>query len=343
MIKKTILITGGAGFIGSNFVRNICVRTDVKKEFDFFIIDSLTYAGNYFSIEDVVNKNKNLSFEQIDLRHSERVMSFLKSLNFCGVIHFAAESHVDRSISGPDIFVETNVLGTINLLKVSLEKFKTNPQFLYLQISTDEVYGSLGANDPAFTERHVLKPNSPYSSSKASADLFVRSYYKTYGLPVLITRCSNNYGPYQHPEKLIPLMIENAKSDKKLPVYGKGENVRDWIYVDDHNDAVWEVFTKGKIGEVYNIGGESEQVNLDVVKMIIKKLGKNESLINYVTDRLGHDLRYAMDITKIKKELGWRPKKTFEAGLDQTIDWYIKNSMWSKKVLERANYTNSTN
>lgn len=336
MKKKTILITGGAGFIGSNFVRNICIRPDVSSHFDFVIWDALTYAGNYFSIEESIIKNKNLSFQNVDIREIDKVMPLFEKSNFSGVIHFAAESHVDRSISGPDIFVETNVLGTLNLLKSSLEQFRKNPDFKYLQIGTDEVYGSLKLDDPAFTENTTLAPNSPYSSSKASADLFVRSYYKTYGLPVLITRCSNNFGPYQHPEKLIPLMIENARCDKKLPVYGKGSNVRDWIYVDDHNDGVWEVYKRGKIGEVYNLGGESEQINIEVVKKILKKLDKDESLISFVTDRLGHDFRYAMDISKIKNELGWSPKMTFESGLDLTIDWYLKNLKWSERVLARA-------
>lgn len=336
MNKKKILITGGAGFIGSNFVNNICIQPDVRSSYDFVIADALTYAGNYFSIEEAIAKNSNLCFQKIDIRDTEQVMSLFQETDFSGVIHFAAESHVDRSIGRPDIFVETNVLGTLNLLKASLQKFKLNSDFRYLQIGTDEVYGSLKSDDPAFLENYPLKPNSPYSASKASADLFVRSYYKTYGLPVLITRCSNNYGPYQHPEKLIPLMIQNAHHDKPLPVYGAGNNIRDWVYVEDHNDAVWEVFTRGKIGEIYNIGGESEEINLNVVKEILKRMGKSEILIHFVTDRLGHDFRYAMNISKIKSELNWKPKITFNEGLEKTIKWYLNNQSWCQKVLART-------
>lgn len=336
MIKKKILITGGAGFIGSNFINNICIRSETRNLYDFVIADALTYAGNYFSIEETITKNSHISFKKIDIRDIGQVMSLFHEYDFKGVIHFAAESHVDRSIDRPDIFIETNVLGTLNLLKASLQKFKLNSDFRYLQIGTDEVYGSLKLDDPAFLENNPIKPNSPYSASKASADLFVRSYYKTYGLPILITRCSNNYGPYQHPEKLIPLMIQNACCDKPLPVYGEGKNIRDWVYVEDHNDAVWEVFTRGKIGEVYNIGGESEQVNLTVVKEILKGVGKNETLIHFVTDRLGHDFRYAMNINKIKNELNWKPKITFKQGLEKTIKWYLNNQEWCQKVLARS-------
>lgn len=336
MSKKKVLVTGCAGFIGSNFVRRVLTLDSIRENYDFVLIDALTYAGNLFSIEDVVEKSAHLNFFKVDIRDTQKINNLFEQHRFDGVIHFAAESHVDRSISGPDVFVETNVLGTLNLLKASLKSFNKNCNFRYMQISTDEVYGSLKMEDAAFKEEWPLKPNSPYSSSKASADLFVRSYFKTYGLPCLISRCSNNYGPYQHPEKLIPLMIDKALRNEKLPVYGSGLNVRDWIHVEDHNLGVWEIFTRAKAGEIYNLGGECEWKNIDVVKKILNLLGKDEDLISFVDDRLGHDFRYAMDISKIHGDLGWRPQYSFEEGLAQTIKWYQDNQQWVAKVKQRA-------
>lgn len=328
MIKLNILLTGCAGFIGSNFVRTITTRPDVKSKYNFHIVDSLTYAGNYISIKTEIENNDHLAFSNIDIRDNDALIELFSTKKFSGIINFAAESHVDRSIQNPNIFVETNVVGTQNLLNLALKEYDRDNSFTYLQISTDEVYGSLKPIDPAFTESTSLKPNSPYSASKASADMLVRSYFKTYGLPCIITRCSNNYGPFQFPEKLIPLMIFNASNNIKLPVYGNGKNIRDWIHVHDHNDAVWEVFSKGKSGEVYNIGGLSEVTNIEVVKNILQLMNKPESLIEYVTDRPGHDFRYAMDISKIKNELGWAPKFKFLEGLKDTIEWYIQNRDW---------------
>jgi dTDP-glucose 4,6-dehydratase len=329
-MKPTIILTGCAGFIGSNFVNLITLKEDIKSSYNFLIIDALTYAGVYESIKPAIDNNEHLSFKRIDIRDEKAVMNLLEIENISGIIHFAAESHVDNSIKNPNIFVETNVLGTLNLLNLSLSlKLKEkNQDFRFLHVSTDEVYGSLTETEPAFTEDHKIAPNSPYSASKASSDLLVRSYNETFGLNTVMTRCSNNYGPFQFPEKLIPVMIAKAKADEKLPVYGEGKNIRDWIYVDDHNEGVWAVFTKGRSGEVYNLGGESEKRNIEVVKEILNLLEKPESLIGYVTDRLGHDWRYAMDISKAQKELNWNPKITFEAGLKQTIDWYTENQKW---------------
>jgi dTDP-glucose 4,6-dehydratase len=329
-MKENILLTGCAGFIGSNFVKTIAVN---NKDCDFHIIDALTYAGHYPTIEKDVTENAHLSFEKMDVRNAEAITGLFKANNFTGVIHFAAESHVDRSIENPNVFVETNVLGTLNLLNESLKVFKEKGSFRFLQIGTDEVYGTLSATDPAFLETTPIAPNSPYSASKTSADLLVRSFYETYKLPTLITRCSNNYGPYQFPEKLVPLMIHNAKNGIDLPVYGEGQNIRDWIYVDDHNDGVWEVFTKGRAGEVYNLGGDSERKNLDIVKKIVELTKADEKLITFVTDRLGHDFRYAMNFEKIKNELGWTPKVKFEEGLQRTIDWYGENTDWVSSVM----------
>ena len=331
---KKILITGAAGFIGSNFLKNICVREDVVSNYSFHIIDALTYAGNFISIEKEVENFNHISFEQMNICDNKKVAS-LESMDFDGIIHFAAESHVDRSIDSPNVFLETNVLGTLNLLNLALNLYNKKGDFIFLQIGTDEVYGSLGLYEDAFSETTPVNPNSPYSSSKASADLLVNSYYKTFGLPVVITRCSNNYGPYQFPEKLIPLMIKNALNDTKLPVYGEGKNIRDWIHVDDHNLGVWAAFTMGKPGEIYNLGGNSELQNIDVVKKILKHTGRDESLIEFVTDRLGHDFRYAIDFEKSKRELGWSPQKKFEDGLHQTIEWYKSNQEWIANVLEK--------
>ncbi len=321
---KNILVTGGAGFIGSNFLNYILDSRD-----DLFIVnlDKLTYAGNLENLKPVEEK-KNYQFVRGDISNSELVDHIFKKYDIKYVINFAAESHVDRSILGSEIFFRSNVIGTNVLLEASrrynVEKF--------LQISTDEVYGSLGATG-LFTEQTPISPNSPYSSSKAGADIMALSFYHTYGLPVVITRCSNNYGPLQFPEKLIPLMIINALNNKKLPVYGDGLNVRDWIYVIDHNKAAELVFEKGRVGEVYNIGASREMTNIEIIKLILKKLGKGEDLIEYVKDRLGHDRRYAIDSSKIQNELGWKPSFQFEQAIDSTIDWYLNNKQWWERII----------
>ncbi|WP_347359410.1 dTDP-glucose 4,6-dehydratase [Bdellovibrio sp.] len=328
-MKKTVMLTGCAGFIGSNFVKTVACRDSIKAEYDFVIVDALTYAGRLSNIEAELQNHSNLTFVQADIRDTQKMHDLFVKYQFSGVLNFAAESHVDRSIENPNIFVETNVLGTLNLLKESLSAFEKNPSFRYLQVSTDEVYGTLTMEDPAFTESTPIAPNSPYSASKASADLMCRAFFETYKLPVVITRCSNNYGPLQVEEKFIPLMIKRALADEKLPIYGTGMNIRDWIYVDDHNEGVWLAFTKGKAGEVYNLGGNSERQNLDVAKMILKHLGKPESLLNFVTDRKGHDFRYAIDYSKSQRELNWNPTVRFEEeGLAKTIE-YFKN-LWAK-------------
>ncbi|MFZ4712600.1 MAG: dTDP-glucose 4,6-dehydratase [Bacteriovoracaceae bacterium] len=324
-MKKTVLLTGCAGFIGSNFVKTICTRKEVKDHYDFVIIDSLTYAGKKENIEGELKAHSHLSFIQMDIRDKSQVHELFRTKSFYGVINFAAESHVDRSIESPHIFVETNVLGTLNLLYCALETFNKTGDFRFHQISTDEVYGTLSSTDPAFTEKTPLNPNSPYSASKTGADCLVRSFFETYGLPTIITRCSNNYGPYQVPEKFIPVVIRKAMNNETVPVYGNGMNVRDWIYVDDHNEGAWLAFTKGKAGEVYNLGGKTEKQNIDLAKIILKKLNKPESLLQFVTDRKGHDFRYAIDFTKAEKELNWSPKMSFEQGIEKTIEWYTKN------------------
>lgn len=328
-MREKILLTGCAGFIGSNFLKKISAN---HKEVDFVVIDALTYSGHYPSIAKEIEENEHLSFEKIDIRDRALVNELFDKYNFNGVIHFAAESHVDNSIKNPNIFIETNIIGTMNLLNSSLKRFNDSGIFKYLQISTDEVYGDLNLTEPAFTELHNLSPSSPYSASKASADLLVESYFKTFKLPTLITRCSNNYGPYQYPEKLIPLMISKALNNEKLPVYGKGQNVRDWIHVDDHNEAVWLVYQKGNFGNVYNIGGSSEKANIDVVKDILSLLDKNEELISFVEDRLGHDFRYSIDYSKIHNELNWKPKINFQEGLKATVAWYKNNPEWIKAL-----------
>lgn len=321
---KKILVTGGAGFIGSNFIRYI-----LSKRTDLFILnlDKLTYAGNLENLVDVEN-HPNYKFVKGDITNNELVDYLFKKYSFDYVINFAAESHVDRSILGSEIFFITNVLGTNVLLEASkrygIEKF--------VQISTDEVYGSLGPTG-LFQEATPLSPNSPYSSSKAAADLMALSFHHTFGLPVVITRCSNNYGPYQFPEKLIPLMIINALNNKKLPVYGDGLNVRDWIYVLDHNKAVELVLEKGSVGNVYNIGASCEMKNIDIVKLILRKMNKSEDLIEFVKDRPGHDRRYAIDSSKIQNELGWKPEFNFETAIQYTIDWYLKNNAWWNKII----------
>ncbi len=312
--EKKILVTGGCGFIGSNLVHYLLKKYPTYKIVNF---DALTYAGNPENLRDIEN-NPAYSFVKGDIRNGKDVAAVMPTVDH--VIHLAAESHVDRSIQGPEEFVTTNVLGT----QILLDYAKANNIKKFVHVSTDEVYGSLGATG-YFTEQTPLAPNSPYSASKAGSDLIARSYYETYKFPVVITRCSNNYGPYQYPEKLIPLMILNALENKPLPVYGDGMNVRDWLYVEDHCAAISEVLHKGTAGEVYNIGGNNEWHNIHIVKLILKELGKPESLISYVTDRLGHDRRYAIDATKIKKTLGWEPSVQFEQGIKKTIRWYLDN------------------
>ena len=316
-----VLITGGAGFIGSNFVKYM-----LEKYPDYGIVnlDALTYCGNLENLEDIED-NPNYAFVKGDIQDEELVDSIVKDTDY--IVHFAAESHVDRSIEDPQIFIKTNIIGT----QVLLDAAKKHNIKKFLQVSTDEVYGSLG-KEGYFTEESPLQANSPYSASKAGADLMVRAYGETFGLPINITRCSNNYGPYQFPEKLIPLMISNALEDKELPVYGDGKNIRDWLHVYDHCTAIDLVLHKGKLGEVYNIGGHNEKENIEIVKLILKELGKSESLIKFVKDRLGHDRRYAIDSTKITEELGWKPKYTFETGIIETINWYLENQDWMEKV-----------
>jgi len=321
---KTVLVTGGAGFIGSNFINHILAE---RNDWNIVNIDKLTYAGNLENLKDV-EKNINYTFVKGDICNGELIDFLFSKYSFNYVVNFAAESHVDRSILGSEVFFKSNVMGTNNLLEAA----RRHKVERFLQISTDEVYGSLGA-EGYFTETTPLSPNSPYSSSKASADMMAMSFYHTYGLPVLITRCSNNYGQLQFPEKLIPLMIINALNSKKLPVYGDGLNVRDWIYVIDHNRAVEKVLEHGKIGEVYNIGAEREMQNIEIVKLILDKLGKTEELIQYVKDRPGHDRRYAIDASKIKNELGWEPKYTFEEAMSNTVDWYLQNKDWWNRII----------
>lgn len=313
--EKLILITGGAGFIGSNFVNTICKR---ESAYRFIILDALTYAGDYKNIGKVIDSCEHISFVKGDIRDTVFLEKLFNENDFNGVLNFAAESHVDNSIENPNIFVETNVLGTLNLLNVSRKK----DNLRFLQVSTDEVYGSLNEGDPSFTEDSQISPNSPYSASKASADHLVRSYFETYGMDVVTTRCSNNYGPRQLKEKLIPLMINNALKNISLPVYGDGKNIRDWIYVDDHNEGVWLAFLKGESGHVYNFGGDCEKRNIDIVKYILNSLGKEESLISFVEDRLGHDWRYSIDFSKSKNILNWEPRVSFLDGMKKTIDWY---------------------
>lgn len=322
---KTLLIVGGAGFIGSNFVHLMVER---YPEYNIVVLDALTYAGNLENLKPV---EKNITFEKGDIADEDRVNEIFKKYKPDFVVNFAAETHVDRSILGPKIFLETNVKGTQNLLEAT----KTYAVDKYLQVSTDEVYGDLGdTTGTYFREDTPIAPNCPYAASKASADLFVRSYFETYNLPVLITRCTNNYGPYQFPEKLIPFFISKILKNEKLPVYGDGKNIRDWLYVKDHCRAIDIVLHKGTIGEVYNIGGHNEKTNLEIIHILLEKLGKLADCIEFVEDRLAHDRRYAMDASKIEKELGWKPEYTFEEWIDGTIDWYKSNEQWIEKSLE---------
>lgn len=322
-----LLITGGCGFIGSNFVRYILSN---YPDYRIINLDALTYAGNLESLEDI-SKDPNYKFVKGDILDYNMVMGLLEGCD--GILNFAAETHVDRSILDPSIFIGTNILGT----QVLLEASKKRNIARFLHVSTDEVYGSLGPSG-AFTEESQLMPNSPYAASKAGSDHFVRAYYKTYGLPTIITRSSNNFGPCQYPEKLIPFFIMKAMCDEDVPLYGDGLNVRDWIYVEDNCRAIDMVFHRGREGEVYNIGGGNERSNLEITRMILRSLDKPEALINYVEDRPGHDRRYALDSAKIEKELGWRPLHDFEEAIMRTVDWYKKNLDWCKKVLERGKY-----
>lgn len=321
-----ILVTGGAGFIGSNFMHYMVNK---YPEYDFVNLDALTYAGNYNNIKSLEGKS-NYKFVKGDITDRDFIDKLFHKEKFDWVVNFAAESHVDNSIKNPGIFLTTNIIGTQVLMDAS-RKYGIKR---YHQISTDEVYGDLPLDRPdlLFTEDTKIHTSSPYSSSKASADLLVGAYYRTYGLPITISRCSNNYGPYQFPEKLIPVVISKALNNEAIPVYGKGENVRDWIHVIDHNIGVDMILHKGKVGEVYNLGGHSERTNLDVVKTILKQLGKSEDLIEYVTDRPGHDLRYAIDSTKAERELGWDRTYTFDEGIKETIDWYVNNEDWINDI-----------
>ncbi|MDP1552979.1 MAG: dTDP-glucose 4,6-dehydratase, partial [Methanobacteriaceae archaeon] len=316
-----ILVTGGAGFIGANFVRYML---NSYLDYEIINLDTLTYCGNLENLSGIED-NPNYNFIKGNINDKKLIHEIVSDVDY--IINFAAESHVDRSIENPEIFIKSNILGT----QVLLDAAKGYGVKKFLQISTDEVYGSLGKNG-YFKEDTPLAANSPYSASKAGADLMVRAYHETFGLPINITRCSNNYGPYQFPEKLIPLMISNALEDKELPVYGDGLNVRDWLHVYDHCTAIDLVLHKGKIGEVYNIGGNNEKKNIEIVKLILQNLKKPETLIKYVKDRLGHDRRYAIDSSKIQKELGWKPKYTFETGIAETIQWYLDNPEWMEKV-----------
>lgn len=335
---KNILVTGGAGFIGSNYIK---ITLDKHPDYRITNVDALTYAGNLENLKDVKG-NPNYNFIRADIRDRAKMAEIFNSGNFTAVINFAAESHVDRSIVEPDVFLTTNIIGTQVLLDTAKKFWKLNPLDKYcreyrpgvkfLQVSTDEVYGELGAAG-RFDETMPLLPNSPYSASKASADMMVRAYHKTFGLPINITRCSNNYGPYQYPEKLIPLMINNCLNNIDLPVYGDGMQVRDWLHVFDHCCAINTVLHKGLAGEVYNIGGNNEKTNLAIVKLIVAALGKPETLIKHVKDRPGHDRRYAIDNTKITTQLGWYPVYSFEKGIKETIEWYLHNRDWIEQVV----------
>ncbi len=329
-----IIVTGGAGFIGGNFVHYM---TNKYPDYKIICLDALTYAGNMETLEPVMGR-PGFKFVKGDIADRELVYKLFEEEKPDMVVNFAAESHVDRSIENPDIFLKTNIIGTSVLLD-ACRKYGIKR---YHQVSTDEVYGDLPLDRPDlfFTEETPLHTSSPYSASKASADLLVQAYYRTFKVPVTISRCSNNYGPYHFPEKLIPLMIANALNDKELPVYGKGENVRDWLYVEDHCIAIDLIIHKGRVGEVYNIGGHNERTNLQVVKTVLKELGKSEDLIKYVTDRPGHDMRYAIDPTKIHNELGWQPKTLFDEGIKKTVKWYLDNKKWWENIIsgEYQNY-----
>lgn len=322
-----LIVTGGAGFIGSNFVRHML---NTYPDYKIINLDLLTYAGNKESLADLMD-NPNHVFVEGNITDRDLLDQLITDYKIDGVINFAAESHVDRSILNPEVFVETNIQGTLALLDAARKRNLKK----YVQVSTDEVYGSLGA-EGFFTEDTPLAPNSPYSASKAGADMLVRSYFETYGMDVNITRCSNNYGPYHFPEKLIPLMITNAMDQKNLPIYGDGENIRDWLHVTDHCAAIDLVFHKGNSGEVYNVGGHNERTNNQIVDLIVDRLNVSKDLVTYVEDRLGHDRRYAIDPIKLETELGWKPKYTFDTGIVETIDWYLANEVWWRPLKEKA-------
>jgi dTDP-glucose 4,6-dehydratase len=339
-----LLITGGAGFIGSNVIHRVINQSQIKKLVN---LDCLTYAGHLINLENV-STNPKYVFEKVDLRDKAAVMTVVQKHAITHVMHLAAESHVDRSISGPGDFIHTNVVGTFNLLEacracwLNEKSHHTEHETRFHHVSTDEVYGSLGATG-YFVETSPYAPNSPYSASKASSDMLVRAYHHTYGLPTLITNCSNNYGPYQFPEKLIPVVIQSVLDRKSIPVYGDGMNVRDWLYVRDHAEALWTVLQRGKLGETYNIGGHNEWANINIVKLICDLIdemkpdlgGNSQGLITFVKDRLGHDRRYAIDATKMQKELGWVPAHKFEQGIRETVRWYLDNQKWVKTVLAK--------
>ncbi len=337
-MQKTILITGGAGFIGSHVVRLFVTK---YPDYKIINLDALTYAGNLENLDDV-SKSPNYLFEKGDITDSEFINNLFKKYRFDGIIHLAAESHVDRSISDPGAFIKTNILGTVNLLNAARFQWKDDfSDKMFYHISTDEVYGSLGETG-FFTETTAYDPRSPYSASKASSDHLVRAYLHTYKLPVVISNCSNNYGPNQFPEKLIPLAINNIKNNKPIPIYGKGENVRDWLYVIDHAAAIDLIFHKGKTGETYNIGGNNEWTNINLIQKLCeiadaklgRKPGTSEKLITFVKDRAGHDLRYAIDSSKIQTELGWKPSLKFEEGIEKTLDWYLANEDWMNRIID---------
>ena len=339
---RTYLVTGGAGFIGSNYIHYMFQKYD--NEIRIINVDKLTYAGNLENLKDIENR-ENYTFVKADICDSEAIMKIFDENDIDRVVHFAAESHVDRSIRNPEVFVKTNVLGTLVMLNAAKSAWELpdgtfRPDKKFLHVSTDEVYGSLEEDGGFFYETTPYDPHSPYSASKASSDMLVKSYMDTYKFPANITNCSNNYGPYHFPEKLIPLMIANALADKPLPVYGEGLNVRDWLYVEDHCKAIDLIIHNGRVGEVYNVGGHNEKQNIEIVKIICKELGKPESLITHVGDRKGHDMRYAIDPTKIHSELGWLPETKFEDGIKKTIKWYLENREWWETIIsgEYQNY-----
>jgi dTDP-glucose 4,6-dehydratase len=336
-MSKTMIITGGAGFIGSHVVRLFVNKYPM---IHILNVDSLTYAGNLENLTDIENKS-NYTFIRADITNQQQIKQIFNDYPLEGIIHLAAESHVDRSITNPLEFIQTNIIGTVNLLHAAKEKWHGDYEGkLFYHISTDEVFGSLGS-EGFFTETTPYDPRSPYSASKASSDHLVRAYHNTYGLPVLISNCSNNYGPNQFPEKLIPLAINNIKNNKPIPVYGAGANIRDWLYVEDHAHAIDTIFHKGRTGETYTIGGNNEWKNIDLIRLLCRIMdqklnrseGESEKLIRFVTDRAGHDMRYAIDSSRLKKELGWEPSLTFEEGLKRTVDWYLANEKWLKNVV----------
>lgn len=331
---KNILVTGGAGFIGVNFVKMLL---DEQPDVKIINLDILTYAGNLESLSDCL-KDPRHEYVNGDICDKELVDKLIKEHNIEGIINFAAESHVDRSITGPKVFIDTNVTGTLNLLECA----KNNGVGRFLQVSTDEVYGSISKEEGLFTEKSMIKPNSPYSASKAAADHLVHAFHKTHGMDTVITRCSNNYGPYQFPEKMIPLCINNIRNDRKIPVYGDGMQVRDWLYVYDHCTAIWAAFNGAESGAVYNVGGCNEETNIELVRTLLAIMGKDESLITYVKDRPGHDRRYAIDSSKMLNDFGWKPSVDFKEGMEKTVKWYLDNTEWLEHVTSGAykNYYN---